>query len=246
MDSANFQPLTCSDSKPNVELLPPNLTLDSLTTILSSIGADSDLMLDFFQLSIDLISAFIRANFTGDFLDIDEYGKISLGDTKTNEEVQKSAIDFLMVDGEAPYSTLKLPAYLLVSRWILVENGQKFSNNGDVSNFVDLWAVRCIFLIQKCIDHKSNTLKEEIFRRIAVFDRFLDNDGSLISKDWKILLCSESSYYFTYYFDYKSAQRVLDLAGKLAGFKLSLTGVLGKIKRLINLWLYLKHKINYP
>lgn len=176
--------------------------------------------------------------------DLDKFNenKFFLLEKNIPESFKKQSYDYLTVNGESPYTNIKLVFLFIISHHLIVK-----SNIFDIFEVNKLWKSRVLFLHDKMLRDPTPFIKDQIFKYFESFKlqdfEYLYNKNTALNilqsissdhldlRDFKILeglLKLEKSFISLRYYQYKECQKLIEEAKDLFELKINLTGRLGR------------------
>ena len=166
-------------------------------------------------LGIACLHAFLQVNYTGPFLAFDSVNLLPAA-FRSRNDISKTILDSLNVDGERPYHLTPHPSFLVIASVLL--------NRPSQLPTAPWWRARINFLHQRILGDISATLHDRIYSA-------LDEARSAIEsrdRDTRGRHTIEQGLTLTYYGQDNNAIHKLQTAGKEIGLEWVLTGALGR------------------
>ncbi|RIA89238.1 hypothetical protein C1645_825126 [Glomus cerebriforme] len=175
--------------------------------------------------AIACLNAFIQVSWTGPNLDLEPQDILPtiIREKCNDDELNKKVLDLLSADGEEAYHLTSRTLYLLISKIILVENEQVYT---DLKTSL-WWTQRALFLQQRILDNVAGSLYDLILQYFKALENKLPSTNSDIHTRYHI----EFGLIYHYYSqDSLSFEHFLK-AQKSSGFQWKIIGALGKRTR---------------
>lgn len=173
-------------------------------------------------IAIACLNAFVQISWTGPNLDLESHDLLPtiIREKCNTDELNKKALEILSVDGEETYHLTPQALYLLISRIILVENEQIFT---DLKTSL-WWAQRVLFIQQRILDNVAGSLHDLMFQYFKTLESKLPSTNLDIYTRYYI----ELGLLYHYYGQDSLGVDCFLKAQKSSGFQWKITGALGK------------------
>ncbi|CAG8554868.1 12569_t:CDS:1 [Funneliformis mosseae] len=172
--------------------------------------------------AVACLNAFIQTSWTGPNLDLEPRDILPtiIRDKYNSDELNKKALESLSTDGEEAYHLVPRALYLLISRIILVDNEQLFT---DLKTSL-WWGQRVLFLQQRILDNVAGSLHDLMLQYLKTFESKLISTNSDIYARYHI----EFGLVYHYYGQDSLAFQHFLNAQKSSQLQWKVTGALGK------------------